>query len=243
MAAGSMPWSPLRHPPITPSWRRRRGTRGWLWGAFISLAVNAAIILVLARISGQDHQPPPPAPDAVRHMTQVPPPTAARPQERIKPRAASTPAPRSPQIPLPALDLPPLGGDPGLALPALGVEATMNAPWTTPSFQTAALNAPDAPSSANAAFDEAPSLAETFDLERFYPRGARLHHIEGQSTVVLSIDEHGAVTSCSVVRSSPVGVFEQAVVQLARSLRYNPAKRAGAPAATTMNLVISWTLK
>jgi periplasmic protein TonB len=207
------------------------------------MAVNAGVILVLARISGQDHQAPPPAPEAVRRLNQVPPVQVDRPQERTKQRPADAHAPRSPQIPLPALDLPPLGGDPGLALPALGVETTMTAPWTAPSFQTASLAPPGGPASPNLAFDEAPQLAETFDLERFYPRSARLRHVEGESTVLLHIDEHGTVTSCSVVRSSPIGVFEQAVVQLARSLRYNPAKRAGVPTATTLNLVISWTLK
>ena len=207
------------------------------------MMVNAGIVLVLARISGQGQQAPPPAPDAVRRLTQVPPVPVDRPQERTTPRPADAPAPVSPRIPLPALDLPPLGGDPGLTLPALGVESTMTAPWTVPSFQAASLAPPEAPASPNLAFDEAPQLAETFDLERFYPRAARLRHVEGESTVVLGINEHGTVTSCSVVRSTPIGVFEQAVVQLARSLRYHPAKRAGVPTATSINLVISWTLK
>jgi len=243
MAGQAIPWSSSLHAPVTPSWRRRRGSRSWLWGVVISLAVNAGVILVLARISGLEHQAPAPAPEAVRRLNLVPPVPVDRPQERTRPHRADAPAPRSAPIPLPALDLPPLGGDPGLALPALGIETTMTAPWTAPSFQTATLAAPDAPASPNVAFDEAPQLSENFDLERFYPRAARLRHVEGESTVLLSINERGAVTSCSVVRSSPIGVFEQAVIQLARSLRYRPAKRAGVATATTINLVIAWTLK
>jgi TonB family protein len=232
-------WKP---PPSTRFIRRQGGARGWTLGILVTLMVNVGVILVLSQISHVRHGDEPRAPDAVRHLTHIPPPPPIEePVEQSAEKPATAPAPAAAATPLPSLDLPPLSGDPDLALPALGIETPLNAPWTAPSFH--AIAAPSAPALAPDLLDEMPQLAESFELERFYPHLARLHHIEGESLVRIAINAHGEVTACTVMRSSPAGVFDQAVVQLAMNLRYHPAKRSGQAVAATVNLTISWTLQ
>ena len=112
---------------------------------------------------------------------------------------------------------------------------TTIAPATTPAAVVgpSSLGEPDQPA----------ELESTFDLERFYPRSARLRGISARTRMRITIDATGKVANITVLESTPTGVFEEATDRLASSLRFRPARQAGKPVATTKDLIIDWTLK
>ena len=62
-----------------------------------------------------------------------------------------------------------------------------------------------------------------------YPERARKEDIGGYITLLLLIDERGAVREISVAEAVPEGVFEESAVEAFRHARFAPAERKGRP--------------
>lgn len=230
--------------PRTRTFQRRRTGRGWWIAAGIAIVVNLALVVVLSQISHL-HLPAPEAPQSVRTIRQVEPelPPPPPPQRETPPEPVDEPL----AVALPTLDLPAAPSPDALALPDVpNLDATFDLPLAVPDFTTIApvattdavtgpliLGEPDQPA----------ELESTFDLERFFPRSARLRGIAGRTRMRIVIDASGKVTQVSVIESTPAGVFEQATERLGRSLPFRPAKQGGKPVASTKDLIIDWTLK
>jgi protein TonB len=230
--------------PRTRTFQRRRPLRAWWIAAVIALVVNVAVVIGLSQISHL-HVPAPEAPLSVRTIRQVEPelPPPPPPQRETPPEPVEEPL----AIALPTLDLPTAPSPEAITLPDVpNLDATIDLPLTVPDFTTiAAVGTPDAVSGP-LTFSEPDQPAEiesAFDLERFYPRSARLRGIEGRSRLRIVIDAGGTVTHVTVFEATPAGVFEQATERLGRSLRFRPAKQGGKPVASTKDLIIDWTLK
>ncbi len=157
--------------------------------------------------------------------------------------AASSPTP----VPLPALDIPATNPLATLTLPPLPIiDSLIDLPVAVPAFDTVTAQVNNNDSTLwpnNEAPDEPAQLESTFDLERFYPRIARLRSIVGQTYVRVTITHEGKVQAAHVYKSTPPGVFESATRELARSLIFRPARLRGKPVASAKDLVIDWTLK
>lgn len=230
--------------PRTRTFQRRRALSAWWIAAGIAIAVNLGLVVVLSQISNL-HVPMPEAPQSVRTIRQVEPETPPPPPERQEqpPEPMDEPV----AVALPTLDLPTAPPPDALALPDVpNLDATFDLPLNVPAFTTMApVVASDGPPGALTLGepDQTAELEATFDLERFFPRSARLRGISGRSRMRLTIDTTGTVTAVVVYEATPTGVFERATEQLGRSLRFRPAKQAGKPVASTKDLIIDWTLK
>lgn len=231
--------------PRTRSFRRRRPLRAWWAAVIVAVVANLALVVVLSQVSHL-HQAPPAAPLSVRTLRQAEPEPPPPPPERRE-----QPAERPEEIPtisLPTLELPAAPAPGVLALPEVpNLVASLDLPLSMPAFAAIApVSAPAAPLAA-AGLGEPDRPAERladFDLDKHYPRTARLRNITGRSRVRISIDSEGRVTGAEVLESTPPGVFEKATEQLGRSLRYRgPAMRGGRPVPSTEDLIIDWTLK
>jgi periplasmic protein TonB len=236
--------SPL---PSTRLIRRRHNNNGWGLGVLIGVGVNAMLLIALVMITNLHHETATTPPMAMR-MQRVEPPPPDEPEVSEQVDDEST---QQESLELPALPLPPIEmasvGDAAVQLPLLpSTDDVIALPMSIPAFSTSlpvesgALSMPEA---AADAFDEAAQLSVTFDLDRFYPRAAKARGIHGESTIRLAIDAGGKVTNCTLVSSSPPGVFEQAAERLGRSLRFRAAKRSGHAVPSTMTQHIVWTLK
>jgi TonB family protein len=91
--------------------------------------------------------------------------------------------------------------------------------------------------------DEAAQLESAFDLERFFPRIAKIRGISGKTHVRLTIGADGKVLTGTIYGSEPAGVFESATHELIRSLLYRPAKKNGTPVMSVKEITIDWTFK
>lgn len=229
--------------PRTRTFQRGRTMRAWWIAALVAIVVNLGLVLVLSQISHL-HVPAPEAPQSVRTIRQVEPEQPPPPPQRETP---PEPLEEPLAIALPTLDLPTAPSPDALTLPDVpNLEAIFDLPLSVPDFTTIApVATPDAAVGALALGepDQPAELESTFDLERFYPRSARLRGIAGRSRMRITIDASGVVGNVTVYESTPAGVFEQATERLARSLRYRPAKREGKAVASTKDLIIDWTLK
>lgn len=231
--------------PRTRTFQRRRPLTAWWIAVAIAVLTNLALIVVLSQISNL-HQPLPAAPLTVRTLRQVepempplpPPETLEQPTEEIQ---------AQPVLALPALELPSESTPMALTLPDMPkLAVSLDLPLNIPAFSAAKPSAstdtatlwpgPGKP-------DQSAQLQSTFDLERFYPRAARLRGIVGQCRVRLTIIEDGSVLSVAIFECTPAGVFEQATRELARSLRFHPTLVDGKPVASAKDLIIDWTLK
>ena len=233
--------------PRTRMFHRRRPLTAWWIAVGIAVLTNLALIVVLSQISNL-RQPLPAAPLTVRTLRQVepetpppplpPPETLEQPTEEIQ---------AQPVLALPALELPSESTPMALTLPDMPkLAVSLDLPLNIPAFSAAKPSAstdtatlwpgPGKP-------DQSAQLQSTFDLERFYPRSARLRGVVGQCRVRLTIIEDGSVLSVAIFESTPAGVFEQATRELARSLRFHPALVDGKAVASTKDLIIDWTLK
>ena len=230
--------------PRTRTFQRPRPLRAWWIAAIIAIVTNVGVVIVLSQISHL-HVPAPEAPQSVRTIRQVEPeqPPPPPPQRETPPETLEEPL----AIALPTLDLPVATNPDALALPDVpNLDAIFDLPLSVPDFTTIAAVATPAAAVGTLALgepDQPAELESSFDLERFYPRTARLRGIEGRSRVRLLIDAGGVVTTVTVSEGTPPGVFEQATERLGRSLRFRPAKRGGKPVASTKDLIIDWTLK
>ncbi len=60
-----------------------------------------------------------------------------------------------------------------------------------------------------------------------YPMQAQQEGIGGEVTLVLKVDEHGAVRDIAVVQAAPEGYFEAAAMAAFQTARFMPAERDG----------------
>jgi TonB family protein len=236
-----------RHLPRTRSFQRRRTWTAWWAAAIIAVTVNLGLVMVLSQVSHL-HVPLPEPPLSVRTLRQVEPdPPSSPPEPLIREVPQKNPPPLA--VALPALDLPaPITPAPNLPVPDLThLERPLDLPLAVPAFAALSSDAPVLDNATQwprpAALDEPAQLESTFDLERFYPRLARVRGINGQTHVRLTILEDGRVLTAHIYRSTPPGVFEQATRDLALSLKFRPGRIAGKPVSSTKDLIIDWTIK
>ena len=206
------------------------------------------MVVVLARIS-RLHPAAAEAPLAVRTLRQLdqpepPPPPPERPRESDETAVAE-----AVPVSLPSLELAaaPSGSD--LSLPAQGQpDFALALPLAIPAFAAVGPPAEGPPTAAAAGsgppvFDTAAQREGAFDLDRYYPRSARMRGITGTSRIRIAISAEGRVTTVEVLESSPAGVFEQAAERLAHGLRFRPATAAGTPVPSVQDTTITWTMK
>ena len=98
------------------------------------------------------------------------------------------------------------------------------------------------------AVDQLPQLASPREaqrmLERVYPSILRDAGVTGHTTVVLVIDENGAVQPGSVtVQESTHDAFRDAAVRAAEHFRFRPAKLNGHPVAVIISIPIEWQIQ
>jgi len=227
--------------------RRRATPRTGLVVVGVALLVNLAVLAVLSRISAVHRVPPPPAvaPLSVRQVPLPVPPLAEEPAAESQPEAPVEIA--VPVIPLPALDLPAIGSEGGLELPALPPgDDPLVLPLVVPAFAAVApavggdaLGLPVA----LPPIDEPARILGGVDFERFYPSEAKRRGVEGETRIRLTIGVDDRVTACIVLASTPPGVFEQAAADLAQTIRCSAAKRGGLPVASTVTQTIVWSIR
>lgn len=229
--------------PRTQTFRRRRPLRAWWIAAIIAIVTNVGVVIVLSQISHL-HVPLPEAPQSVRTIRQVEPELPPPPPQRETP---PEPLEEPLAIALPTLDLPTTPSPDALTLPDVpNLDATFDLPLSVPDFITIAAATTSDVAAGRLSLGEPDQPAElhgAFDLERFYPRSARLRGIAGRSRLRLTINDRGVVTDVVVYEATPAGVFDRATEQLGRSLTFTPARRDGKPVASTKDLIIDWTLK
>lgn len=232
--------------PRTQSFQRRRPLRAWWIAVIVAVIANLALVVLLSQVSNL-HQDLPEPPLSVRRLRQVepelPPPP---PPEQLE--TPSEPPEEIATIALPTLDLPNAPSPSALALPDVpNLITNLDLPLSVPAFAAIAPVSTPAGLIATAGLGDPDRPAERiadFDLDKFYPRTARLRGITGRSRVRITIDAEGHVTGAEVLDSTPPGVFDKATEQLGRAQRYrNPATRGGKPVPSTEDLIIDWTLK
>ena len=232
--------------PRTRSFSRARPLRRWWLAAAIAVSANLVVVVALAQISHLPHATVEP-PLALHNLRQLAAPAPPPPPER--PRDEEPPPPDEPvAIALPDLDLPTAAPAAALALPALGGGDLTELPLSIPAFAAigpaAAPPAPSAPAASGPpVFDTQAEREGTFDLDRYYPRSARLHGVTGSTRVRIRIAASGLVSHVQVLESSPAGVFEDAALRLARGIRYRPATAGGVAVESVQDTLIAWTMK
>ena len=232
MTPPPIPWPRIR--PLA----RPRGVARWAWAVVIAAAVNLGIVVGLAHLS-QVHARAVPPPLVTRPLTVRPPPPPPS-QPSVVP---ATPVAAN----LPSLDLPPLTSAspamtlpmmppalPGTALPLPSLSLDLDLPvGPVPVVAAPVVPDPDTPA----------TLEGALDLERHYPRSARMRGITGTTVLLLTIDRDGMVQGVDVITSTPVGIFEDAARHLGSGLRFRPAVTAGQPVPSRQRTSIAWTLK
>lgn len=200
----------------------------------MSSGLNVGLVVTLAELDAppkvedphEDHlvrpsvvEPPEPPNDVARSEA-----TAARP----------TPLPSAPELPeFPLPGLPDLGSGaalrgPGLA--GLGLEGIGSG------FE-AGLHPQERDSNGSRT---PPQLASSPDLARFYPRAARRRGLGGRSMVEIEVGPDGRVRSVRILRSEPPGLFDDAAVRAAKSLRFEPAHGSEGEVAGVVRLELGW---
>lgn len=231
--------------PRTRTFRRQRPLRLWWIAIAIAITANLGVVLGLSQIS-RLHQTGSEPPLAVRTLRQADPDEPPPPPEPTHEQNESTPEDVV-AVALPTLDLASSAPVGALALPAVGCsDADLALPLSMPAFTT--IGAGDGPpviGNANgpAAYDVAAERESTLDLDRYYPRAARLRGVEGTTRVRLSIDATGRVAEVQILTSTPPGVFDEASLRVGHAIRYRPAQAAGKPVASVQETTIAWTIR
>jgi TonB family protein len=225
----------------------RLAHRRALWvGLGTTVLFNGLLMLVLNQLN-RPYELPPEEPAVVHRLTQPPRsklPTVAAVRTPTPSMAAPAPA-AMPAPPLPRLELPTQASGAPLPLPVLpALDLARPVDLTVAAVGLPSGSAGDLAPVADAqeVVDEPPVLINGFDLERFYPRTARLRGVEGSSTLRLELSADGRVIACIVTASDPAGVFENAAAALGRSLRFTPARMRGSPVPCAINQTIAWRL-
>ncbi len=239
--------APRLHLPRTRSFSRTRPMRVWWLAVVIAVVANLAMVVALSQIS-RLQAPSPPPPLVVRTLRQIPP-EPPPPPEQPKETPQEKPEDVVP-LALPSLDLPPVPATSALSLPALGtLDPSMALPISIPAF--AAAGPPNAaPPTAQLGgqiappgFDTPAHVDTAFDLDRYYPRTARLRGVTGQSRLRIASDATGQVQTVEVLDSLPTGVFDTAAERLGHALHFHPAQAHGRPVASVQEITIEWTIK
>ncbi len=89
------------------------------------------------------------------------------------------------------------------------------------------------------AFDVRPTPVKTPPPE--YPDSMRRSGVTGMVALKVEIDETGAVTNCSVSKSSNTE-FEEPALKAVRSWKFTPAKKDGAPVKVSLVIPIKFNL-
>ncbi len=226
---------------------RRRDQRGIVVAIVTTVVVNGALFALLSILDREHVEPPAPLPPV--HRVNVLPPPPRELVYTVRPTAtpAATPVPDTvPAPPLPPLDLPAVASGAPMPLPAMPALDLLSTPaLPTVAGGAAAGNSGStvgAVAEANATVDEPPVLVNGFDLERFYPRNARLRGIEGSSTMRLDLGVDGKVLTCTITTSTPEGVFDATALALGRSLRFSPGRVRGVPVPCSISQTVAWRL-
>lgn len=235
--------------PRTRSLRRARTPRAWWIATGTAIAANLGIVVGLSQVS-RLHGPTIEPPLAVRSIRQAEDPEPPPPPPPEAPRESSEePMEEAVPIALPSLDLPATSNS-DLALPQIdSLDEPLALALSVPPFVPIGPpgdgleSATPAGTGATPTFDSPAQREGAFDLDRFFPRTARLRGITGSTRLRLTISAEGRVTGVEVLESDPPGVFEQAAERLARSLRFRPATAGGKPVASEQETPIKWTIK
>jgi len=217
--------------PETATTRSR--ARGWTIGLALALLVNAGVPLLLSHLSHR--RPLSAAPLATRRVVAQP----LQPAPTAQPRSSEPAAAQIEAVVLPALDLPSLSREvAAIALPPITAGAGFgNLPMEIPEIPAVSA------ASIGASYDEPPQRLSDLDLNRFYPRAARLRGTTGETVIRLSIANDGTVGAVEVLRSTPPGIFEKAAQELGRAQRFLAARKDGKAVASTPTMTIVWTLE
>lgn len=230
--------------PRTRSFQRRKPVRLWWLALAIAVTVNLGVVVGLAQVSHL-HVTPLSPPLAVRSMHQVDPPPPPPPEEQRE--ASETPPEEEVAVALPSLDLPSVSQTSSLTLPSVGsLDATLSLPLGIPAFTT--VGAGDGPPVVDGAggppvFDSPAVLETALDLERYYPRAAKLRGITGSTKVHITIDSSGRVTEVQALESTPIGVFEEAALRMVRTFHFRPFQLSGKTVPGTYDTTIVWNFK
>lgn len=234
--------------------RRKPDYRGVIVALLTTVVVNGALVILLTVLE-RKHPPAAEEPVIIHRLT-APPRSLPEPPEPPEPvvravRSATTPASTPvpaliPVPPLPALVLSPLAHGAPMLAPTLPRVDSLTMPGMPTVIGVPAAGEPGsavgAVADANAVMDESPVLVNGFDLERFYPRSARLRGIEGTSTMRLEVGVDGTVEKCSVIAGTPPQLFDAAAQSLGLSLRYSPGRVQGVPVSCTITQTVAWRL-
>ncbi len=86
---------------------------------------------------------------------------------------------------------------------------------------------------------DGPSLDALYDA---WPRAARFSGVEGWASLWCTVTVEGRTTACAVGRESQIGLgFGEAALKLAPLHRFTPGRKAGAPAAMSIPVMVSFT--
>ncbi len=89
--------------------------------------------------------------------------------------------------------------------------------------------------------DQPPQLMSKVDP--FYPPAARARNLEGVVTVRFLVEASGRVSRASVVDSRPVGIFEDALLEVVPRWRYRPGRIDGKPVSAWLQTTMKFTLE
>ncbi len=95
-------------------------------------------------------------------------------------------------------------------------------PPAQPSQTTTQLSASAAPQGGSPAAESRESLKPNYRNPPVYPRRAKRSGVEGQVTVEFTVTREGRVSNPKVIRATPPGVFERAVLRSLPSWRFDP---------------------
>lgn len=90
------------------------------------------------------------------------------------------------------------------------------------------------------AVDKVPTLVESPPLR--YPPRAAAKGVEGYVLLRLLVGEDGEVLKASVLESSPAGIFEEAALEAAKKMRYEPGTYQGQPHKVDINQRVTFKL-
>ena len=76
-----------------------------------------------------------------------------------------------------------------------------------------------------------------------YPRQARRLGYEGSVSVIIKVDEEGSAVSAEVISSSGYSSLDDAALKAAMDALFVPAKRAGIPVSSKINITYRFLLK
>jgi protein TonB len=68
--------------------------------------------------------------------------------------------------------------------------------------------------------------------QRFYPENAQRREIEGEASMICTINDHGSLSDCALKSEEPAGVgFGEAILRLGSAMRLPPTAKDGSPTA------------